>query len=47
MSSEDNCKEEKDFVEFRRKVRAAENAQGAFEQAKQAAVALAKMHARV
>ena len=30
-----------------RKVRAAENAQGAFEQAKQAAVALAKMHARV
>jgi hypothetical protein len=24
MSSEDNCNEEKDFVEFRRKVRAAE-----------------------
>ena len=31
MSSEDNCNEEKDFVEFRRKVRAAEVLSAAME----------------
>jgi hypothetical protein len=31
MSNQDNCNEEKDFVEFRRKVRAAEVLSGALE----------------